>query len=244
LGEEIFLMNKNREKLVIALDVSSWDDAKSLVRDLASCVGVFKVGQQLFTRIGPDVVRFIHDQGAQVFLDLKFHDIPNTVYEACLVACELGVKMFNVHASGGLEMMKAAARARMAARPKVNSNQILGVTVLTSLNENTLHAELRISGSVSDYVLHLAKLAQKSGLNGVVASPHEIATIRDICGVNFTILTPGVRPTWAEVGDQKRVMTPKEAIQAGADYIVVGRPITGAKDKVGATKKILEEISG
>lgn len=235
-------MNKAKEKLVLALDVSSWDEAKVLVRDLARSVGVFKVGKQLFTRVGPDAVRFIHDQGAQVFLDLKFHDIPNTVYEACLAACELSVKMFNVHASGGSEMMKAAVRARVAARSKINGNQILGVTVLTSLNENALHAELRVSGSVSDYVLHLAKLAQKSGLNGVVASPHEIATIRDVCGPNFTILTPGVRPTWAEVGDQKRVMTPREAIQAGADYIVIGRPITGAKDKVGAAKKILEEM--
>lgn len=235
-------MNKAKEKLVLALDVSSWDEAKVLVRDLARSVGVFKVGKQLFTRIGPDVVRFIHDQGAQVFLDLKFHDIPNTVYEACLAACELGVKMLNVHASGGLEMMKAAARARVAAKSKINMNQILAVTVLTSLNENSLHAELKVSGSVSDHVLHLAKLAKASGLNGVVASPHEIVTIRDVCGSDFTILTPGVRPAWAAEGDQKRVMTPKQAIQAGADYIVVGRPITGAKDKVGAAKKILEEM--
>ncbi len=228
-------------KICLALDVDSLDKAKKLITDLAPHVGVFKVGKELFTRVGPAIVDYIHQAGGKVFLDLKYHDIPNTVQKAALAACDLGVFMFNVHAGGGTEMMQAAAEGvKKSKNPKTI---VLGVTVLTSINQQTLNNDMRVAGTVADHVVHLAKLAKNSGLSGVVASPQEIKLIRAACGKDFVILTPGVRPDWAAAGDQKRVMTPKEAIAAGADYIVIGRPITGDKDPVAAAKRILAEIS-
>ena len=256
--------NNNKDKLVLALDVETFEEAKKIVDELHDLVGVFKVGKQLFTNVGPKIVEYINSKKAKVFLDLKYHDIPNTVQGASKAAANLGVFMFNVHCAGGSEMMKAAIAGVKSANtgekaaankntaskngrdPKEKSGKndvkVLGVTVLTSINENILHDEIHVNNILEDYVAHLALLAKNSGLHGVVASPKEIKLIREECGKDFIILTPGVRPEWAAAGDQKRVMTPKEAIDAGADYIVVGRPILAAKDRKEAAKKILEEI--
>lgn len=230
-----------KEKLCLPLDVSDFDQAKRLIDELADVVGVFKVGKQLFTKVGPPVVEYIHKQGGRVFLDLKFHDIPNTVKGASQSCVDLGVFMFNVHAGGGLAMMQAAAEAVVKADPKP---VVLGVTVLTSLSESVLQEELGVRRSLKDHVRSLAELTKKSGLSGVVASPHEIALIREACGADFVILTPGVRPSWAAKGDQERVMTPGEAVKAGADFIVVGRPITQSKDPREAAIRVVEEMMG
>jgi orotidine-5'-phosphate decarboxylase len=223
-----------KDKLVLALDVETFEEAKELVDELKEYVGVFKVGNQLFTNVGPRIVEYINSVNSKVFLDLKYHDIPNTVKGATKAANNLGAFICNVHCSGGLEMMKAA---------EGGDTIVLGVTVLTSIDAKTLKSEGHVQEKLEDHVVHLALLAKKAGLNGVVASPHEIKLIREACGEEFVILTPGVRPTWAATGDQKRVMTPKEAVEAGANYIVVGRPITQAEDRVEAAKKILYEIN-
>lgn len=232
----------NKEKLVLALDVESFNEAKKIVDELHDYVGVFKVGKQLFTNVGPKIVEYINSKKAKVFLDLKYHDIPNTAQGASKAAAELGVFMFNVHCVGGSAMMKAAIAGVKSAGKTNKEVKVLGVTVLTSINENILHDEIHVNDILEDYVAHLALLAKNAGLQGVVASPKEIKLIREECGKDFIILTPGVRPEWASSNDQKRVMTPKEAIDAGADYIVVGRPILAAKDKKEAVKKILKEI--
>jgi len=232
------------ERLILALDVETAQGAEGLVNLLRGRVGAFKVGIQLFTANGPAVVRAIQEKGEKVFLDLKFHDIPNTVAQAVTQACKLGVFMLNLHASGGSEMMKAAAKAAKSLSPDRNSSRpiLLAVTVLTSLNESILGEELSIQRSLREQVVHLAWMAQESGLDGVVASPQEIREIRAACGKDFLIVTPGVRPSWAAAGDQKRIMTPREAIEAGADYIVVGRPILAAPDPAVAASRIIEEI--
>jgi orotidine-5'-phosphate decarboxylase len=232
------------ERLILALDVETVQGAEGLVNLLRGRVGAFKVGIQLFTANGPAVVRAIQEKGEKVFLDLKFHDIPNTVAQAVTQACKLGVFMLNLHASGGSEMMKAAAKAAKNLSPARNSSRpiLLAVTVLTSLNESILGEELSIQRPLREQVVHLAWMAQESGLDGVVASPQEIREIRAACGKDFLIVTPGVRPSWAAAGDQKRIMTPREAIEAGADYIVVGRPILAATDPAVAASRIIEEI--
>jgi orotidine-5'-phosphate decarboxylase len=207
---------------------------------------VFKVGKELFTAIGPKIVKEINNSGGKVFLDLKFHDIPNTVAKAGEAATELGVYMFNVHASGGSEMMKAVADAvkNKAAAAGKEKPIVLGVTVLTSINQDVLNNQLNVPGDVQKQVVHLALLAQKAGLDGVICSPQEIKAIRDACGENFVIVTPGIRPAWSESNDQKRITTPRDAIEAGANYMVIGRPITKADNRIEAAKKILEEIGG
>ena len=216
----------------------------ALVQDLADLIGVFKVGHQLFTAYGPDIVRKIVDRGGRVFLDLKYHDIPNTVAKASIEAVKLGVSMFNVHALGGLSMMQAAAEAarETAAVKNVAVPTILAVTVLTSMDERCLRGELKITRSLPRAVCHYARLAQRAGLHGVVASPQEIKLLRRSIRQPFVVLTPGVRPEWAARDDQKRVMTPGEAVRTGADYIVVGRPILKSRDKRSAVQKILDEI--
>ncbi len=215
-----------KSKLIVALDVDSNEQATTLVRDLAEVVDIFKVGSQLFTRVGPRIVEFIRDAGKDVFLDLKFHDTPNTVAKAVESAAALKVFMLTVHACGGAEMLKAAAR-RIPGRPV-----ILGVTVLTS-----------VSGNVAAEVLRYAKLAKDCGLSGVVASPHEIKTLRKALGGKFVIVTPGIRPSWAEAGDQKRVMTPADAVAVGASYIVIGRPIITAPRPLSAALRITTEMA-
>jgi orotidine-5'-phosphate decarboxylase len=234
-----------KERLVLALDVDSDTEALGLVSELKDSVGMFKVGHQLFTAYGPDIVRRIIGMGGRVFLDLKYHDIPNTVAKAAAEAVKLGVSIFNVHALGGLDMMKAAALSAGETAEKLHHPCpiVLAVTILTSMDERSLRKELKISRSLQREVGHLARLAQRAGMHGVVASPQEIKMLRKGIRGEFVILTPGVRPAWAAKDDQKRIMTPAEAVHAGADYIVVGRPVLKAGDRRDAVKKILDEIS-
>jgi orotidine-5'-phosphate decarboxylase len=235
---------KAADRLVIALDVDSDEEALGLVADLKDSVGMFKVGHQLFTAYGPDIVRRIIGMGGRVFLDLKYHDIPNTVAKASAEAAKLGVCIFNVHSLGGLDMMKAAAAAAKEAAGKHGLPEpiVLAVTVLTSMDERGLRKELKITRSLQREVAHLARMAQRAGMHGVVASPQEIKMLRRAVRGEFVILTPGVRPAWAAKDDQKRVMTPGEAVKTGADFIVVGRPVLKAQDRKAAVQKILEEM--
>lgn len=233
-----------RDRVVLALDVDDDTEALGLVAELKDAVGMFKVGHQLFTAYGPDIVRRIIGMGGRVFLDLKYHDIPNTVAKASTEAVKLGVSMFNVHALGGLDMMKAAAEAakETAARHTLSLPILLAVTVLTSMDDRGLRRELKISRSLPREVSHLARLARRAGMQGVVASPQEIKVLRRAVRGAFIILTPGVRPEWARKDDQKRIMTPGEAVASGADYIVVGRPVLMAPDRKTAVERIIEEI--
>jgi len=233
-----------KERLVLALDVDDFSSAKGLVDKLKDYVGVFKVGSQLFTSEGADIVSMIRRSGSKVFLDLKFHDIPNTVKGASESATKLGVYMFNIHTSGGYEMMKAAADAARETSIKLGIKKplVLGVTILTSIDQQVLEKEIGVNKTVKEHVVHLAKLAKSAGLDGVVASPQEIKEIRAGCGDDFIILTPGIRPAGEELNDQKRIMTPKQALEQGADFIVIGRPIRNAEDPVKAAKNILNEM--
>jgi orotidine-5'-phosphate decarboxylase len=234
-----------RERLIVALDIDSLDQAQDLVRLLAGDVGMFKVGKQLFTHAGPQVVRLIQELGGEIFLDLKFHDIPNTVAKAAIEATRMGVKMFNVHASGSLEMMRLTVKEveRVCRQEKRRKPIMLAVTVLTSLNQDDLK-RVGVDGNVEDQVVRLALLTKEAGMDGVVASPHEVADIRKACGRRFVIVTPGIRPADASRNDQQRVMTPEEAIRAGVDYIVVGRPILEAKNPAGAARAIVADMEG
>ena len=225
-----------KEKIIVPLDVSSEAEARRLIEILAGHVGLFKIGDQLFTRVGPSIVREIKEAGTKVFLDLKFHDIPNTVQHAVESACALGVDMLTIHLSGGKAMCKAAV-----AGSGTSSTLILGVTVLTSLDDQAL-AEAGFRMPVREQVLLLATLAQQTGITGLVAGPQELGVLRQQFGSFFTTVIPGIRPSWAAAGDQKRTMTPKEAIKAGADYLVIGRPIIAAADPLGAVERILEEL--
>ncbi|MDD4878924.1 MAG: orotidine-5'-phosphate decarboxylase [Candidatus Omnitrophica bacterium] len=229
---------KAAEKLIVALDVKSLAEAKEMVGKLSPDVRIFKVGMGLFTLCGPDAVALVHDSGARVFLDLKFHDIPNTVAHAVRSAAKLGVFMMNIHALGGSEMMM---RAVEAARESEKKPKLLGVTVLTSMDQSSI-GEVGINMKIEDEVVALARLGKDSGLDGVVASPAETSLIRKNLGKDFIIVTPGIRPAGAEKNDQKRVMTPTDAVRAGADYIVVGRPVIETKDPLAAAKKIIKEM--
>ena len=217
-----------------------------MVEKLGDYVGVFKVGNQLFTAEGAKVVNMINKRGGKVFLDLKYHDIPNTVALAAEVATKLGVYVFNLHTSGGYEMMKAAVEAskEVSLNLGIRKPLILGVTLLTSINQEILEKDLGIKRRLEEQVVHLAKLAKTAGLDGVVASSWEIKEIRKACGENFVILTPGIRPAGKSSDDQKRVMTPREAIKLGADFLVIGRPIRNASNPVEAAKEILNEMEG
>lgn len=232
-----------QDRLIIALDVDTEEKALCAVRKLKKAVRFFKVGFELFSSCGPAIVEKIRKSGCEVFLDLKFHDIPNTVARSARSVTKLGVYMFNVHASGGFDMMKAATQAcaEEAGRLKKAKPKILAVTVLTSMDENALK-NTGINDNISSQVVRLAKLAKEAGLDGVVASPQEARLVREAIGKDFLIVTPGVRPASAGAGDQKRVATPKEAITQGADFIVVGRPILEAKDPVQAAVEILKEL--
>ncbi len=238
------MIEKAKQRLIFALDVDAFEEAERWVGVLHEKVGIFKVGKQLFTRCGPDIVRMIRSRGGDVFLDLKYHDIPNTVAMAGLEAARLGVRIFNVHALGGLEMMKAAATALDRDFPRGTPGRplLLAVTILTSSSEQTLR-DVGIERPVDEMVPRLARLALEAGLDGVVASPREVEAIRKACGRDFLIVTPGVRPADASLDDQKRVMTPAEAIIAGADYLVIGRPISAAADPMAAAGKILSEMA-
>jgi orotidine-5'-phosphate decarboxylase len=232
-----------RERLIVALDVDTLIQATDLVRLLGKEVGMFKIGKQLFTHAGPQAVRLIEQLGGEIFLDLKFHDIPNTVAKAAIEATRLGVKMFNVHASGSLEMMRTTEKEvrRVCRQEKRRKPIMLAVTVLTSLNQDDLQ-RVGVERKVADQVVRLALLTKEAGMDGVVASPHEVADIRAACGRRFVIVTPGIRPAEANRDDQQRVMTPADAVRAGVDYIVVGRPIIEAKDPVAAARAIIADM--
>jgi len=219
-----------RDRLIVALDVPQADAARTLVDRLSGAVGMFKVGSQLFTAAGPDLVHEIVAGGGKVFLDLKFHDIPNTVAGAVASAARLGVSLVDVHGLGGRAMIEAAVGARL-----------LAITVLTSHDEESL-GEVGVNGSMAESVRRLAVLAKEAGADGVVASPHEVALIRGACGSGFLIVTPGIRPAGAAPGDQVRAATPAAALAAGADYLVVGRPITEAADPRAAADAIVREL--
>lgn len=233
-----------RERLVLALDVNNFKKAEELVDKLTDYVGVFKIGNQLFTAEGTKVIKMVQEKGGKVFLDLKFHDIPNTVARAAEVVSKLGVYIFDIHTSGGYEMMKAAVEAskKLSFALGISKPLILGVTLLTSINQEILEKEIGIKKSLEEQVVHLAKLAEAAGLDGVVASPWEIKALRAACGEGFVILTPGIRPAGKSDDDQKRIMTPQEAIKLGADFIVIGRPITNATNPVKASQEILKEM--
>ncbi len=229
-----------KDRLIIALDYSDEAKALELVSLTREYAGVYKVGFELFVSAGPGIVKKLTALGGKVFLDLKFHDIPNTVAQASGAAAALGVLMFNVHASGGIDMMKKAADE--AAKGGKDSPLVLGVTVLTSMNDRVLKEELGLPLGANAQALKLAKLAKEAGLDGVVCSGQEIKAIKEACGKDFKLVVPGVRPAWAAGDDQKRIITPREAIAAGADYIVIGRPITKANDPKTAAKRVLEEL--
>ena len=226
-----------RERLIVALDLPSVAEADALAERLAGHVGLFKVGSQLFSAGGIEVVRRLVARGERVFLDLKYHDIPNTVAGAVAAAGGLGVSLVDVHALGGSAMIAAAVKAK--ADPGL---RLLAITILTSHDAATL-AELGLAGPVPAAVVRLARMAQQAGADGVVASPHEVTLIREACGAQFLIVTPGIRPLGASLGDQARAATPATAIAAGSDYIVVGRPILEASDPAAAADAITAEIA-
>jgi orotidine-5'-phosphate decarboxylase len=229
-------MTKPADKIIVALDVATKPQALELVEQLRDKISFFKIGLQLYTAEGPEIVRAVLSTGAKVWLDLKLHDIPNTVARAVESASNLGVQMLTIHLSGGSEMIRAATAAR------TNNITILGVTVLTSATEQTLR-EIGITDKVEDQVLRLAKLGVEAEIDGVVASPHEIKTLRREFGDKIKIAVQGIRPTWAEPGDQKRFMTPRQALETGADYIGIGRPITAHLRPSEAVAKILAELT-
>jgi len=232
--------NEARNKIIFALDVNGLDEIDRYAGLLSGRVGMFKIGKELFTACGRDAVTAVQRHNGGVFLDLKYHDIPNTVARAMLEAARLGVQLVNLHALGGFEMMETAAEAVRAEfgdeRPR-----LLAVTILTSSTAETLQ-RVGIDHPVDQMVVRLARLAREAGMDGVVASPHEIGLIRQACGPDFLIVTPGVRPSFAAHDDQKRVMTPGDAVSAGADYLVIGRPIARAEDPAIAVEMIVDEI--
>ena len=232
------------EKLILALDVSEHSYAIELVEKFKDYIEIFKVGLELFTSSGPKIVEDISKKGKKVFLDMKFHDIPNTVSKAAIAATRLGVYMFNVHSSGGLEMMKKCRDnvVEICLKENVKRPKILGVTVLTSLSREILRDELGIQHGLRTHVRHLSGLALRAGLDGVIASAREAETIRNHCGKGFIIVTPGIRPSWTPPDDQKRIMTPKEAIRGGADYLIMGRSILQHSDPLKAIELITLEI--
>ncbi|MBN2107341.1 MAG: orotidine-5'-phosphate decarboxylase [Deltaproteobacteria bacterium] len=230
-----------KDKIIVALDVEDLPSALKLVELLHDDVGAFKIGKQLFTSTGPDAVRSIHGLGGRVFLDLKFHDIPTTVAKASVEAARHGVFMFNMHALGGSAMMREAVRA-VRSEPGMQQPLMIAVTVLTSMGPGDLQP-LGITLPVDELVARLALLAKEAGMSGVVASPREIGLIKKACGPEFIVVTPGIRPAGSDANDQKRAMTPAEAVQAGADFIVVGRPITHAPDPEAAARSIAEQIA-
>jgi orotidine-5'-phosphate decarboxylase len=230
---------KQKDKLIVALDGDSLEHAARLVDLLKSEVKNFKVGMQLFTACGPDAIKMVQAHGGKVFLDLKYHDIPSTVSKAVYTAAKLKVAMINVHATGGRKMMAeslAAAEDATGGKPPL----IIGVTVLTSMESL---GDIGIQYEIREQVLRLARLTQEVGLHGVLASPLEIQPIRQVCGKKFLIVTPGIRPAGMHLDDQARISSPKQAIQAGADFLVIGRPITESKDPLAVVKNILKEMA-
>lgn len=233
-----------KEKLIIALDVSDPDYAIQLVDKFGAQIEIYKIGLELFTSAGPKIVEKIQKKNKKIFLDLKFHDIPNTATRAALVATRLGVHMFNMHTSGGFEMMKKCRDAvvEVCLKENIQKPKMLGVTVLTSISNDVLKSELGLQHSLRTHVRHLSALAMKAGLDGVVASGHEVSMIRNHCHKDFIIVTPGIRPSWYPPDDQHRTMTPRQALREGADYIVMGRSILDHADPLKALELISVEM--
>lgn len=231
---------KKSERIIVALDTQDFAVMKKWVRTLRGLIGFFKIGSELYTAHGRKAVDHVLANGGEVFLDLKFHDIPATAAASARAAGKMGVRMFNVHTLGGFAMMRAAVEAIREVRPKP---WILGVTVLTSLQDEELSRELKIGLPLEKQVIHLARLAKDAGLDGIVASAREVSRVKKILGRGFKVVTPGIRPLWAASQDQKRIVTPRDAFDMGSDFIVIGRPITGAKDMKEAAERIIEEIS-
>ncbi len=237
---------KANERIILALDVSRYDEAMDIVRTFRDHIDIFKIGLELFTSAGPRIVEDINAMGKKIFLDLKFHDIPNTVGKSALAVAKLGVFMFNVHTFGGSEMMKEASKSllRYSEENNLPRPKLIGVTVLTSIDNKTLRDDIGVGADMPDQVRHLASLAKEAGLDGVVASPEDAADLRARFGKDFLIVTPGIRPSWSAMDDQKRASTPQAALKNGASYLVIGRAITSAPDPLNALKKIEDEING
>lgn len=238
-------IDKNiKEKIVLALDVDTLEEAKSLIMELKDYVGVFKVGLQLYTQNGNEIIDFMTEQGLEFFLDVKLLDIPNTVAKASENIVKRGASFFNIHALGGAEMMRQCVKAAKSTANELGRKEpfILAVTVLTSISDEVLENELEINTKAGEYAIKLAKLAKTSGLDGVVASTWEARKIKEACGNSFKVLCPGIRPEWSLKNDQKRAATPKIAIEEGADYLVIGRAVTAAEDRIKAMQMIYEEI--
>ncbi len=231
------------ERIIVPLDVPSLAEAEALVEQLPQ-VSFWKVGLELFVSAGSDIIRILKERQKRIFLDLKFHDIPNTMAGATRQAASYGVDLITVHATAGRNALKAVvlAAAEGAQQAGCSTPQLIAVTLLTSLTSRDLAFDLKIPVELPEYALQMALLAQESGLNGAVCSPQEVEQLRRVCGDEFLFVCPGVRPQWAQAGDQKRAMTPSDAIEAGADYLVIGRPITAASEPVMAWERICEEL--
>lgn len=236
-------MSGKAKELIVALDTGDRDHAEGLVKTLRPRIDYFKVGLELFASFGPDIISWLKSEGCRVFADLKLHDIPNTVSRAAAALTRLEVDMLNVHLSGGKEMVTATVEKvrEVAARQGLAAPRLIGVTVLTSTGADE-YAGMGYSEPLARRVVRLAKMGKESGLDGVVASPQEAALIREACGPDFLIVTPGIRPRWAAKNDQQRITTPRDAISLGADFLVVGRPITRAEEPLDAAVKILAEM--
>lgn len=234
-----------KERIILALDVDNLEDTKQLVTELKDYVGYFKVGLQLFTSCGFEAIKLIRELGGKVYCDLKFHDIPNTVAHACSNLVKHEIDFFNIHIQGGSKMVAQAVKSSKETAKKLNINPptILGISLLSSFGQRTLTQELCVVKNIEEYILQLTQIAKDNGLDGIVAGASEARKIRKQIGDDFIILCPATRPTWSAVNDQVRVDTPTEAIKAGVDYLVIGRPITDADDKVAATKLIIDEIT-
>lgn len=232
------------ERLIVALDVDDWGKAREFVECLSGLVGGFKVGMRLYYRAGRETLFYLRDKAPVVFADLKLHDIPSTVAAGVRALVAQGANMLNVHAAGGRSMMQAAGNAAVeeSARLGIEKPKVVAVTVMTSIDDRALREELRVSNSVANQVVAWAHMARECGLDGAVASAWEADSVRKACGEDFLIVTPGVRPAGTSLDDQKRVMTPGEAVKAGADYIVVGRPVIGAADPVKAVTEIVNSL--
>lgn len=229
----------SRDRLILALDVDSQERAKAIVEKLSEFMGVFKVGPRLFTRCGPKIIDLIKERNSKVFYDAKFYDIPSVVKKAAQASAEMGVDMLTLHTLGGSEMMKAAVEGIRSENSKV---KVLGVTLLTSLSSRILKEELGIKKNLNEEIIHLAGLARKAGLDGVVTSAWELEQLRRNFGSDFILVVPGIRPPGSAKFEQRRVSTPKEAIEKGADFLVVGRPILNSNDPVETAKRILREM--
>jgi len=231
----------NKKRLILALDVDTRKEVENLVDNLSEFVAMFKVGPRLFTKYGPSIIKFIQKRGGRVFYDAKFYDIPSVVEKAAQKVAEMQVDMLTLHTLGGLEMMKAAIKGAKKENEKI---KVVGVTLLTSLTSQVIKEELGIERKINEEVLHLANLAKKVGLDGVVSSPWEVEDLRKVVEEDFLLVVPGIRPFGGKKNEQKRVMGPREALIKGADFLVIGRPILTSTDPLKTTKKILREIGG